>query len=81
MFCYLWSHRHLNHSIFLSLKHPVSLLNILQLIPMCNQRRGVDLSLLDQSEDLGAVAGVHAAGFEGEVLPYISGRGSRWGSS
>ena len=71
--------RHLNHPIQFPLEHPVRLLDILQLIPVRNQRRGVDLALFDEPQDLGAVAAVHAAGFEGEVFAVHVGQGNGLG--
>ena len=46
----------------------MSLLNILQTIPVSNQRRGVNQSLLYTRENRGTVAAVHTAGLEGEIL-------------
>ena len=44
------------------------LLNILQTIPVSNQRRGVNQSLLYKRENLGTGAAVNTAGLEGEIL-------------
>ena len=46
----------------------MSLLNILQTIPVSNQRRGVNQSLLYKRENLGTGAAVNTAGLEGEIL-------------
>ena len=58
----------LNNPVQLILKKVVSHLDILQLIAVGNQGCGIDFALFDQAEDLGAVAAVDAAGFEGQVL-------------
>ena len=46
----------------------MSLLNILQTIPVSNQRRGVNQPLLNKRENLGTGAAVNTAGLEGEIL-------------
>ena len=58
----------LYYSIFPILKHLIRLLNILQTIPVSNQRRGVNQSLLYKRENLGTGAAVNTAGLEGEIL-------------
>ena len=58
----------LDDSLLPVLKHSVSLLDILQTIPVSNQRRRVDQPLFNQRENLGTVAAVHTAGLEGQVL-------------
>ena len=49
----------LDDSFHLILKHLIGLLNILQTIPVSNQRRGVNQSLLYKRENLGTVTAVH----------------------
>ena len=66
--CPLWLYSHLNNPIQFVLEEVVSLLNILQLIAVGDQRGGVDFALLDEGEDFSAVAAVDAAGFEGQVF-------------
>ena len=46
----------------------VSILDILQLIAVGNQRGGIDLAGFNERKDFGAVAAVDAAGFEGQVF-------------
>ena len=46
----------------------MSLLNILQTIPVSNQRCRVDQPLFNQRENLGTVAAVNTASLEGEIL-------------
>lgn len=57
-----------NNPIQFIFKEVVSLLDICELIAVGNQRGGVDLALLDQAQNLRAVAAVYAAGFDGQVL-------------
>ena len=58
----LWFHRNLNNPIQLILKEVISLLNVLQLIAVGDQRGGIDFALFNQAEDLGAVAAVDTVG-------------------
>ena len=46
----------------------MSILNILQTIPVSNQRCRINQPLLYKRENLGTVATVHTAGLEGEIL-------------
>ena len=43
---------------------------------MGNERRCVDSTLLEKTENLGTVAAIHPSRLEGQVFPYISGKGS-----
>ena len=58
----------LDNSIHLIFKEVVSLLNICQLIAVCDQRGGINFALFNQAENLCAVTSVDAAGFEGQIL-------------
>ena len=66
--CPLWLYSHLNNPIQLIFKEVVSLLNILQLIAVGDQRGSIDLAFFDEGKDLGAVAAIDTAGFEGQVF-------------
>ena len=46
----------------------MSLLNILQTMPVSNQQRGVNQSLRYKRANIGTVAAVNTAGLEGEIL-------------
>ena len=61
-------HRHLDNSIQSAFKHLIGLLDLRQLIRMRDQRCGIDLPLLDEPQDLGAIAAIHAAGLKGQII-------------
>lgn len=60
--------RYFNHSVLPTLEKAICLPDPAQWKTVRNERRGVDLTLFDQAQNLGAVAAVHAAGSKGEIL-------------
>ena len=66
--CPLWLYSHLNNPIQFVFKEVVSLFDILQLVAVGDQRGCVDFACFDEGKDLGAVAAIDTAGFEGQVF-------------
>ena len=61
-------HRHLNNAVQLVLEQVVRLGDIGEFVAMRNQWRGVNLARLDEAQNLRAIAAIHTARFEGQVL-------------
>ena len=64
----LWLHRHLYHPVQLILEQVIRLGDVGEFVAVRNQWRGVNLACLNQAQNLGAIAAVHAARFEGQIL-------------
>ena len=65
---FLWRNCNFDNPIQFVLEEVVSFLNIIQLITVGDQRGSIDLSCFDEGKNFGAVAAVHAAGFESQIL-------------
>ena len=68
---------HLNHAVQFILEQVVRLLNVGEFVAMSNQWRGVNLARLDEAQNLRAIAAVHAARLEGQILAVHIGQGQR----
>lgn len=73
--------RYLDYTVCPLLEKTVCLSDTAQREAMGNERCCVDSTLLEKTENLGTVAAIHPSRLEGQVFPYISGKGSNCGLS
>lgn len=73
--------RYLDYTVCPLLEKTVCLSDTAQREAMGNERRCVDSTLLEKTENLGTVAAIHPSRLESQVFPYISGKGSNCGLS
>lgn len=75
--CFIRDYRNLYHTIQPVLEEAVGFLDFSQWETMGDERGGIDLSGLDQTEDFFAVATINATGLEREVLSVHIGKRER----